>query len=126
MPAKRSAFPIIDFTGKKETLIMSTPVIEPITSDMTQIPATPSPQWATPARPIVLYLVEVKSQGSCIAQHTVEAVDALSAINLVEPQYGEPVEVETVYVENEDGSHRQKLVVKNWHGYTFDARMIEP
>lgn len=105
---------------------MPTLVIEHIIPDMAEIPATPAPQWAPPARPIALYLVEVKSQGSCIAHHRVEAIDALTAINLVEQHYGEPVEVETVYVENEDGSRRQKIVIKNWHGYTFDARKIEP
>ena len=75
---------------------------------------------------IRLYQIDVKTQGSSVAQHFVEAVDALTAINLVESYYGEPVEVETVVVEHEDGSLRQKIVVKNWHGYTFDARAVEP
>lgn len=105
---------------------MSTLVVEHIEASTAQTPAVPSPQLIVAAKPVLLYQVEVKSQGSCIAQHTVEAVDALTAINLVEQYYGEPIEVETIYVENEDGSHRQKTVVKHWHGYTFDARMIEP
>jgi hypothetical protein len=75
---------------------------------------------------IHLYQIDVKSQGSCVAQHFVEAADALTAINLVESYYGEPVKTETIIVENEDGSLRQKIVVKNWHGYTFDARAVSP
>ena len=75
---------------------------------------------------IYLYQIDVKAQGSSVAQHFVEAADALTAINLVESYYGEPVKVETVVVENEDGSLRQKIVVKHWHGYTFDARAVSP
>jgi hypothetical protein len=47
------------------------------------------------------------------------------AINLVETEYGEPVQVDSVLVENEDGSLHQVLAVKNWHGFTFDARVIK-
>ncbi|MFQ5613023.1 MAG: hypothetical protein ACE5H9_12915 [Anaerolineae bacterium] len=68
------------------------------------------------------YRIEVKSQGNRVAEHTVEAVDALAAINLVEGRYGEPPKVEYVSVENDDGSQRQVLIVSNWHGYTFHAR----
>jgi hypothetical protein len=75
---------------------------------------------------IHLYQIDVKMQGSFVAQHFVEAIDALTAINLVESYYGEPVQVETVVVEDEDGDLRQKIVIKNWHGYTFDARIVNP
>ncbi len=70
------------------------------------------------------YQIEVKSQGSHIAEHIVEATDALMAINFVERCYGEPAEVETGVVENEHGIRHHIMVVKHWHGYTFNARAI--
>ena len=40
-----------------------------------------------------LYQVEVSMRGQTIAEYTVEALDALTAINLVEAEYGEPPQV---------------------------------
>ena len=74
---------------------------------------------------LMLYLITVKSQGTVIAKHTVEAPDALRAANQVELRYGEPVKVEYVTVELEDGRKRTSMVVHNWHGYSFHARRIK-
>jgi hypothetical protein len=72
----------------------------------------------------MLYDVEVKQQGSPIAHHIIEAVNALTAINLVENYYGEPVRYEVALIEDEH-SHRHRITVaNNWHGYTFEARAI--
>jgi hypothetical protein len=70
------------------------------------------------------YLVIVKSQGISVAKHTVEAPDGLTAINQVEPLYGEPVKIEYVSVDLEDGRKQQKMVISNWHGYTFHVRQL--
>ncbi len=71
------------------------------------------------------YLVTVKSQGVVVAEHKIEAPDALTAANQVELRYGEPVKVEHVTVELEDGRKRASMVVHNWHGYCFHARRVE-
>lgn len=70
------------------------------------------------------YQVTVKNRGSPVASHTVEAADALAAIKLVELLYGEPVRVEFVTVELEDGRKRHEMKVHNWHGYSFVARKV--
>lgn len=74
----------------------------------------------------MIYDIEVKQQGSPIAHHIIEALNALAAINLVEGNYGEPVRYEVALIE--DGySHRHRIMVaNNWHGYTFEARAIGP
>ncbi len=69
-----------------------------------------------------LYQVKVFSNGQLISEHTIEALDALSAINLVEANYGEPPEIKYKTIYREDGSAEQMLVVSGWHGYTFVAR----
>jgi len=74
---------------------------------------------------LLLYRIEVKSRGSIVAEHLVVATDALTAINLVESEYGEPLDAELVSVETEEGRRQQMLMVKNWHGYTFDARAVD-
>jgi hypothetical protein len=71
-----------------------------------------------------LYQIEVFSRGELITRHTVEASDALSAINLVEAKYGEPPRVEDAVVELEHGRKEHLLVVLDWHGYSFMARQI--
>jgi hypothetical protein len=87
----------------------------------------PQPLQPTPAGrgPIQLFQIEVKAQGCLVAEHIIAASSALEAINLVETEYGEPVQVDSVLVENQDGSLHQVLAVKNWHGFTFDARVIK-
>jgi hypothetical protein len=72
----------------------------------------------------MIYLVVVRNQGNYIAEHTVEAADALTAINQVEREYGEPPQVEFTTVELEDGHKRHLMLVNNWHGYAFHARPI--
>ncbi len=71
------------------------------------------------------YLVTVKSQGTIVAEHKIEAPDALTAANIIELRYGEPVKVEHVTVELEDGRKRTSMVVHNWHGYCFHAKRIK-
>jgi len=71
-----------------------------------------------------LYQVEVFSRGELITQHTVEAPDALSAINLVEAGYCMPPRNEDAVVELEGGRKEHLLVVLDWHGYSFMARQI--
>jgi hypothetical protein len=85
-------------------------------------PLQPPPSGRDPIR---LFQIEVKAQGCRVAEHIIAAGNALEAINLVETEYGEPVQVDSVLVENEDGSLHQVLAVKNWHGFTFDARVIK-
>ncbi len=70
------------------------------------------------------YQITVKNQGIPVATHTVEAADALAAIRQVELLYGEPVRVEFVTVELEDGRKRHEMKVHNWHGYSFVARKV--
>lgn len=72
----------------------------------------------------MLYLVTVKSQGNVILEQPVDAPDALNAINQVETQFGDPVTVEYVVVELDDGRKQPKMVVHNWHGYSFLARRL--
>jgi hypothetical protein len=72
-----------------------------------------------------LYQIEVFSRGELITRHTVEAPDALSAINLVEAKYGEPPRVEETVVELEGGRKEHLLVILDWHGYSFIARQIQ-
>jgi hypothetical protein len=71
------------------------------------------------------YRVEVRNQGRLVAEHIIAASDALKAINLIESEYGEPLQAEIVKVETAAGRQRQVLAPKHWHGYTFDARVIE-
>jgi len=71
------------------------------------------------------YLVTVKSQGNIIARHTVDAPSALAAIAQIEGLDGEPVRVEYVSVDLDDGRKQTKMVVHNWHGYSFSAKRIE-
>ena len=72
-----------------------------------------------------LYQVEVFASGRFVAEHTVEAADALAAIELVEARYGEPPELEYKTTQHEDGTWETALVVIGWHGYTFMARKVE-
>lgn len=72
------------------------------------------------------YLVEVRQQGVHIATHTVEAPDASAAIDLVERGYGQPVTLEKVAIEDEDGLAHQVTLIGNWHGYMFEARATDP
>ncbi len=71
------------------------------------------------------YLVIVRSQGNIIATHPVEAPNALAAIAETERLYGAPVRVEYVSVELDDGRKQTKMIIHNWHGYSFLARKIE-
>jgi hypothetical protein len=72
-----------------------------------------------------LYQVEVFSQGQFIIYHTIEASDALSAINLIEAQYGQLPKVEETTIHLEDGKREHLLIVSDWHGYSFVARQIK-
>jgi hypothetical protein len=74
---------------------------------------------------IAWYRVEVFSRGEFIMDHTVEAPDALTAINLVEALYGESPKVEEITVFLEDGRKEHLLMVSAWHGYSFEARQIK-
>jgi hypothetical protein len=71
------------------------------------------------------YQVEVFISGVFITQHIVEAEDALAAINLVEAEYGTPPKVEFATVQLESGKKEHLLVVSDWHGYSFNARLIK-
>jgi hypothetical protein len=73
-----------------------------------------------------IYTVEVQQGGNPIAFYTIEAPDALSAINRVELLYGEPVTVEKTAIEDEEGEWHRITLARNWHGYMFQARAIEP
>jgi hypothetical protein len=73
---------------------------------------------------MALYQIEVFSRGVLISNHTVEATDALMAINLVEAQYGQPPKVEETTVYLEDGKKEHMLIVSDWHGYSFEARQL--
>jgi hypothetical protein len=79
-----------------------------------------------PAVDRTLFLVRVTQQGTLVAIHSVEAPNALSAINLVEPFYGEPVQLERVSIEDETGSRHEVTVVNNWHGFMFQAQVARP
>jgi hypothetical protein len=71
------------------------------------------------------YQIQVFFSGEFIAEHKIEAASALSAINLVEANYGEPPEVAYKTIYHEDGTKERILVVSSWHGYTFLARDID-
>lgn len=73
-----------------------------------------------------VYKVEVQQRGSLIAFYTLEAPDALSAINRVELLYGTPVVVERTIIEDEEGESHRIILARNWHGYMFQARVIKP
>jgi len=72
------------------------------------------------------YEVEVKKQGSHVTSHILEARTALTAINLVEIYYGAPLQYETISLEDERKRRRPCLLVNHWHGYTFEARVVNP
>ncbi len=72
-----------------------------------------------------LYRVEVFIAGRFLSAHTVEAQDALAAINLVEAEYGEPPQVEYKTIHHEDGTKEAALMVTGWHGYSFVARDLK-
>jgi len=71
------------------------------------------------------YLVIVRSQGNIIATHPIKAPNALTAIAAAERLYGDPVRVEYVSVELDDGRKQTKMIIHNWHGYSFLARKIK-
>jgi hypothetical protein len=69
-----------------------------------------------------VYQVEVSFSGQRVSEHIVEASDAMSAINLIETEYGEPPEVKYKTIHHENGTKEHVLVVSDWHGYSFLAR----
>jgi hypothetical protein len=71
------------------------------------------------------YRIEVSFSGRWISEHTVEAPDALAAINLIETQYGEAAQTAYKTVFHEDGTKEHILDVSSWHGYSFLARQIQ-
>jgi hypothetical protein len=71
------------------------------------------------------YVVEVSSNGVRVSEHYIEAADALSAINRVETEYGEPPKTVTKTIYHENGAIEHVLVVMDWHGYCFHARKKE-
>jgi hypothetical protein len=73
-----------------------------------------------------IYNVEVQQGGKSIAFYTVEAPDALSAINRVELLYGAPVIVEKIAIEGDEGGRHRITLAHNWHGYMFQARVVKP
>lgn len=73
-----------------------------------------------------LYRVEVYSRGVFVSHHLIEADDALGAINQVEAQYGQPPKVEETTVYFDDGKKEHLLIVSDWHGYSFEARQLQP
>jgi hypothetical protein len=74
----------------------------------------------------VLFLVEVFQQGTQIAAHTVEAPDALAAIDQVEGYYSAPLEPVDVMVDQEDTKGHHVILVNNWRGFMFQARALCP
>jgi hypothetical protein len=72
-----------------------------------------------------IYTVEVQQGGNFIASYTVEAPDALAAINRVELLYGQPLIVEKTAIEDQEGDKHRFTLAHNWHGYMFQARAIE-
>ncbi|MCB0193605.1 MAG: hypothetical protein KDJ65_16780 [Anaerolineae bacterium] len=72
-----------------------------------------------------LYYIEVRQQGCFIACHLVEAGDALTAINRVESLYGEPVVICQGTLEDKKGGYHKIILPTNWHGYTFEAWVVE-
>jgi hypothetical protein len=71
------------------------------------------------------YNIEVSMRGKVVAEYTVEATDALSAIDKVEAYYGPPPEIEIKTVHHESGVKENLLVVSDWHGYCFLAREVK-
>ncbi len=77
--------------------------------------------------PMRRYQVAVSCQGCRVAEYIVIAANALSAINLVENHYSsEPVSVERTCIEDAIGRPHKTVLVRNWHGYSFDARELGP
>ncbi|HXV99912.1 MAG TPA: hypothetical protein VEC93_15955 [Anaerolineae bacterium] len=74
----------------------------------------------------MLYQVEVKKQGTFVANHIVEAPNAMTAIDLVESYYTEPVSLEKALTENGHSQVHQVMLAINWHGYSFHAWAIKP
>jgi hypothetical protein len=70
--------------------------------------------------------VEVKKQGTFVANHIVDASNGLTAIDLVESYYTEPVSLEKVLTENEHSQGHQVMLAINWHGYSFHTWAIKP
>ncbi len=68
------------------------------------------------------YVIEVSRNGETVSEHVVEASDALTAINLIEAEYGEPPTVEYKTIHHESGVKETVLVVMDWHGFCFHAR----
>jgi hypothetical protein len=73
----------------------------------------------------MLYQVEVKKQGTFVANHIVEAPNAVAAIDLVESYYTEPVSLEKALTENGHSRGHQVMLAINWHGYSFHTWAIE-
>lgn len=71
------------------------------------------------------YCIEVSIRGQVVAEYTIEADDALAAIDEVEAYYGPPPEVEAKTVHHESGIKENLLVVSDWHGYCFLAREVK-
>ena len=61
-----------------------------------------------------------------MAEHIIAAGDARKAITLIENEYGGPAQTEMAVIETGDGRRRRVMVAKDWHGYTFEARVIDP
>jgi hypothetical protein len=74
----------------------------------------------------MLYQVEVKKQGTFVANYIVEAPNALTAINMVESCYSEPFSLGKVLMENEHSHPCQVMLATNWHNYTFHTWGIKP
>lgn len=85
-----------------------------------------SPGDPVPIAAQVVFLVEVFQQGAQIATHTVEAPNALAAINQIEGHYGTPLELEDVLVDQEDSRGHHVMLINNWRGYMFQARALHP
>ena len=71
------------------------------------------------------YVVEVSFSGEIVSEHSIEATDALSAINQIERIYGEPPEIVVKTIYHENGGIEHVSVVMDWHGYCFHARKIK-
>ena len=62
------------------------------------------------------YEVLVMRLGQLVNVVQMTAKDALTAIDLVEAQYGDPPDVH---------SNGKSLIVTSWHGYEFQARRLD-
>ena len=71
------------------------------------------------------YEIEVRHHGVYMASHVAVAPDALTAINLIEREYGDPVWLEQSSLAGGDGYEHPIVVAHEWHGYSFEARLIE-